>query len=136
MLNVGLGAVQTFAIIVHLKNQCRNGTIISKDRLRYRRESTVQSLRYGGCGYPFSPLRSRPDQRVSIRYLTFVWDCTDTTGDMEEQVMGKLSPTLRSKLCVYLSLGYTGTGGAYVGVPVHLHRYTATNFIPVSLRYA
>merc|ERR1719217_592538 len=41
--------------------------------------------------------------RLSLRrYLTFVWDCTDTTGDMEEQVMEKLSPTLRSKLCVHI----------------------------------
>ena len=77
------------------------------------------------------------EMRLSLRrYLNFMWDTSLRIGEVEVQVMEKLSPTLRSKLCVYLSLGYTGTGGACIGVPVHLHRYTATNFIPVSLRYA
>ena len=36
------------------------------------------------------------------RYLNFVWDISTTTGEVEEQVMDKLSPTLRSKLCVHI----------------------------------
>jgi CRP-like cAMP-binding protein len=36
------------------------------------------------------------------RYLNFVWDCSEKIGDIENQVMDKLSPTLRSKLCVHI----------------------------------
>ena len=36
------------------------------------------------------------------RYLNFVWDCSEKFGEIEETVMDKLSPTLRSKLCVHI----------------------------------
>ena len=50
---------------------------------------------WGNCSILFN--------RVLIRrYLNFVWDVHATTGDTEEQVMEKLSPTLRSKLCVHI----------------------------------
>ena len=43
------------------------------------------------------------EMRGSLRrYLNFVWDISTTTGEVEEQVMEKLSPTLRSKLCVHI----------------------------------
>ena len=43
------------------------------------------------------------EMRGSLRrYLNFVWDLSTSIGEVEEQVMEKLSPTLRSKLCVHI----------------------------------
>ena len=43
------------------------------------------------------------DMKNSLRrYLNFVWDCSEKFGEIEETVMDKLSPTLRSKLCVHI----------------------------------
>ena len=44
----------------------------------------------------------RDIRRCLRRYLNFVWDCSEKIGDIENQVMEKLSPTLRSKLCVHI----------------------------------
>merc|ERR1719316_2650696 len=43
------------------------------------------------------------EMKISLRrYLNFVWDATLKSDAMEVQVMEKLSPTLRSKLCVHI----------------------------------
>ena len=43
------------------------------------------------------------EMRGSLRrYLNFVWEISTSIGEVEEQVMEKLSPTLKSKLCVHI----------------------------------
>ena len=36
------------------------------------------------------------------RYLNFVWDCAENIGEVEDKLLDKLSPTLRSKLSVHM----------------------------------
>ena len=42
-----------------------------------------------------------------IKYLSFVWDCTDKAGETEAEMMSSLSPSLRSVVSARLRLRST-----------------------------
>ena len=49
----------------------------------------------------------RDIRRCLRRYLNFVWDCAENIGEVEDRLLDKLSPTLRSKLSVHMHV-YVG----------------------------
>jgi hypothetical protein len=71
-----------------------------------RRRRLIEVARYTQWRLLPRPLRAQV-----IKYLSFVWDCTEKVGETEAEMMGSLSPSLRSTVSIHIY------GGVLVRAP-------------------